>query len=96
MATAWKLAHDEAIECRHWDDEWVVYNKLTGDLHVVNARAILLLRRLEHGPADANDLAAALRRASPAMADGWMIDGSVSDIEAMLEAMHACTLVEPV
>lgn len=57
----WKLIEGQTLEHRSWDDEYVVYNDLSGDTHLFGADAMHLLLRLRAGPADEEGLAAALQ-----------------------------------
>jgi len=57
----WKLTEGQALDHRAWDDEYVVYNDLSGDTHLFGADAMHLLLQLRAGPVDEESLAAALQ-----------------------------------
>lgn len=59
----WRLVPGQLLRARQWGDEFVVYNDLSGDTHLVDAGAMDLLRQLQAGAtlaaaADAADLEA--------------------------------------
>lgn len=61
MLLKWKLIDGQTLGCRGWDDEFVVYNDVTGDTHLLGQDAMQLLLRLREAPADEETLAQALR-----------------------------------
>ena len=56
----WRLTPGQSLAHRGWDDEYVVYNDLSGDTHLFGPDAMQLLLRLRAGPADEETLARAL------------------------------------
>jgi PqqD family protein of HPr-rel-A system len=48
----WQAIAGHALHVRSWDDEFVVYNSLSGDTHLLGAGAGQILMRLQHAPAD--------------------------------------------
>lgn len=46
----WQLVPGQSLRHRGWDDEFVVYNDLSGDTHLLGADAMDLLRLLKAGP----------------------------------------------
>jgi len=56
----WCLRPGQTLQYRHWDDEYVLYNDLSGDTHLLGDAAIELLRVLQTGPASRQALAAVL------------------------------------
>ena len=58
----WHVADPSALESRHWpgNDEHLVFNSASGDLHLLNAAATAILEQLSTGPADADQLAVLL------------------------------------
>jgi len=56
----WKLLEGQTLNCRGWDDEFMVYNDVSGDSHLLGIDAMELLRRLRSGPASEEMLAEAL------------------------------------
>ncbi|MGH8856080.1 MAG: HPr-rel-A system PqqD family peptide chaperone [Telluria sp.] len=57
----WKLIDGQTLTCRGWDDEFVVFNDVSGDTHLLGADAMQLLRHLQAGPCDEAALARALQ-----------------------------------
>ncbi|MBJ7312441.1 HPr-rel-A system PqqD family peptide chaperone [Rugamonas sp. CCM 8940] len=57
----WRMSVGQLAASRHWDDEFVVYNNLSGDTHLLGADAMLVLQRLQQGEADEAALLALLR-----------------------------------
>lgn len=56
----WKLIDGQRLSHRGWDDEYVVYNDISGDTHLFGPDAMQLLLRLQAAPADEAVLAQAL------------------------------------
>jgi PqqD family protein of HPr-rel-A system len=56
----WRLIPGQTLTYRGWDDEYVVYNELSGDTHLFGTDAMELLLQLRAGPADEDALARAL------------------------------------
>jgi len=57
----WRLRPGQALAYRQWDGEYVLYNNLSGDTHLLGEAAIELLLALRNGPAAREALAAALQ-----------------------------------
>jgi PqqD family protein of HPr-rel-A system len=57
----WKLTKGQALAYRSWDDEYVVYNDVSGDTHLLGADAMQLLLHLQKGPFDEFTLGRALQ-----------------------------------
>ena len=53
---SWRLRPDSDLRWRRWDDQYVVFHPASGDTHLLNGVTAGMLRRLEQGPADADDL----------------------------------------
>ena len=56
----WRLISDQALQLRCWDDEFVVYNNLSGDTHLLGSAAAQVLLKLQQAPSDAVSLAESL------------------------------------
>ncbi|SFB75364.1 HPr-rel-A system PqqD family peptide chaperone [Massilia yuzhufengensis] len=80
----WKLIDGQTLACRGWDDEYVVYNDLSGDTHLFGADAMQVLLQLRVAPASEETLAAALQ-AGP---------GDREALGVMLAELSALSLVE--
>ncbi|MEO7494741.1 MAG: HPr-rel-A system PqqD family peptide chaperone [Massilia sp.] len=86
----WRVVPGQALLHRGWDDEYVLYNNLSGDTHLLDASAIELLLLLQRAPAGLASLTAALRGPDdlddePALA---------AAIGATLDALCQLSLVE--
>lgn len=57
----WSLRRGQTLQYRHWDDEYVLYNDLSGDTHLLGDTAIVLLTALRQGPSTRAGLVDALR-----------------------------------
>jgi PqqD family protein of HPr-rel-A system len=72
--TRWRAVPDDALACRDWDGEVVVFNQQTGSTHLLGEFAGEVLRHLvaSEGGATAEALAAGLSDGpSGADAAGW-------------------------
>ena len=58
----WHALGASTLLRRHWpgEDEYVVFNAASGDLHLLNPAAMAVLDRLSQGPASLDELSAAL------------------------------------
>lgn len=83
MAQRWRLAPGQTLPHRGWGGDYVVYNSLSGDTHLLTAEAMALLLALRDAEADAAALAR--RLALPAADDA-------ADLLADLQELD---LVEP-
>ncbi|HEY0065154.1 MAG TPA: HPr-rel-A system PqqD family peptide chaperone [Telluria sp.] len=52
----WRLMPGQALRFRQFDDQFVVYNDLSGDTHLLGDSAAHLLSLLQQGPATAASL----------------------------------------
>lgn len=56
----WRMIPDQSLHYRAWDDEFVLYNSLSGDTHLLGASAIQLLLTLQQTPSDEEALVKSL------------------------------------
>lgn len=86
----WRLTPGQALACREWDGEAVLYNDLSGSTHLLDGAALDLLYALRDEPADSALLAGRL-------ADRFDAGGGdlVSLIDDMLAALAGLDLIEP-
>lgn len=49
-ARRWRLVPGQLLRAHQWDDEFVVYNDLSGDTHLVDAAAMAILLALQAAP----------------------------------------------
>ena len=71
----WHVADPSALESRHWsgNDEHLVFNSASGDLHLLNAAAVAILEQLSTGPATVDELAALLDTADRGSIDAALL-----------------------
>lgn len=86
----WRLTPGQALACREWDGEAVLYNDLSGSTHLLDGAALDLLHALRDQPADAATLAARLADRFDAGDDDL-----VSLIGDMLATLAGLDLIEP-
>ena len=55
---AWRLRPGQALRHRQWDEEYVLYNDLSGDTHLLGGAAVEILLALARGPATVTALTA--------------------------------------
>lgn len=59
----WCIAPGQTLRFRQFDDEFVLYNDLSGDTHLLGDSAMHILSDLQRGPASAAMLTASLAAA---------------------------------
>ena len=83
----WRVIPGQQLRHRSWDgEEFVLYNNLSGDTHLLDAAAIEVLSALRPGAADAARLAAALQLDDD--------PGSAAMLDALLAELRKLSLVE--
>jgi PqqD family protein of HPr-rel-A system len=80
----WRLIPGQTLAYRGWDDEYVVYNDLSGDTHLFGVDAMQLLLHLRAGPADEEALARALE----------VLPDERAGLAVMLTELRAMSLIE--
>lgn len=58
MQDLWRLAPGQQLASWGWDDEFVVYNNLSGDTHLLDGDSMALLAHLQAAPASIDALVA--------------------------------------
>lgn len=56
----WRVVSDSALRFRSWGDEFIVYNSLSGDTHLLGLAAAQILLKLQEAPSDTIILTEAL------------------------------------
>ena len=82
----WQLSTGQAFTFRQYDDEFVVYNDLSGATHLLADSAVHLLRVLQHGAQSSDSLCAALALALDCPRDG-VFDRQTGTVIAQLAAL---------
>ncbi|HEY8100299.1 MAG TPA: HPr-rel-A system PqqD family peptide chaperone [Burkholderiaceae bacterium] len=88
----WRVISNEALHFRSWNDEFVVYNSLSGDTHLLGSATAQILLNLLTAPSDAATLAAALApffEVAPTADLPFQIDQLLSELNTL-------ALVEPI
>ncbi|KQV79051.1 hypothetical protein ASD15_20510 [Massilia sp. Root351] len=81
----WRLMAGQRLRSRSWDgEEFVLYNNLSGDTHLLDAASIEVLNALQRGAAGTAVLADALQLDSTELAQ----------LEELLDELRALNLVE--
>lgn len=84
---------DQTLHLHSWDDEFIVYNNLTGDTHLLGSAAAQVLLKLQEAPSDAITLAQSLDH----LLQVEMMDESLAPhIENLLADLNALALVEQI
>ena len=87
----WQLKPGQAFRFRQYDDEFVLYNDLSGATHLLADSAMHLLSVLQQGPRSGEDLGAALAQALDCPRDA-VVDDQAGAVVAQLAAY---CLIEP-
>jgi len=86
----WRLISDHVLHFRFWDDEFVVYNSLSGDTHLLDSTAAQILLKLQQAPLNSTTLAESLAPLLHAEMD----DEFVVQIEHILADLDTLALIE--
>lgn len=85
----WFLQPKQTLQYRHWDDEYVLYNDLSGNTHLLDEAAIVILDALRQKAATRGVLVSLLQRE---------FDAAAADIEAdideLLSRMQRLVLID--
>lgn len=86
----WRVIPGQELHYREWDDEFVLYNNLSGDTHLLGVSAIHLLHALQSSAGNGGDLTAALC----ASLEMEQSDEVESDVQTLLKDLQSLSLVE--
>lgn len=89
----WSLRPGQTLQHRQWDGEFVLYNDLSGDTHLLGDAAIVLLQALRTGPATRATLVAVLENEFEAGADDETLDFA-AETDSLLDHMKRLFLVD--
>jgi PqqD family protein of HPr-rel-A system len=87
----WRIAPGQQLAARGWNDEFVLYNNLSGDTHLLDGDSMALLAHLQTGPASL----AALVAAFAGDIDPDDAAALPETIATMLDQLAGLYLVEP-
>lgn len=86
----WRVPFNQTLTLHCWDDEFVVFNSMSGDTHLLGLLAGQILLQLQQSPSDARALAASI-------APLWHADLDEElrlQIEPLLADLQALSLIE--
>ena len=83
----WQLSPGQLFRFRQFDDEFVVYNDLSGDTHLLGDSAMHLLSVLQHGPQSSDTLTCALADGLASTRDD-AFDAQARAVIVQLAALH--------
>lgn len=86
----WRLMSGQALHFQFWDDEFVVYNSLSGDTHLLDSTAAQILLKLQQAPSNASALSESL---APFL-NAEMDNEFVIQIEHILADLDSLALIE--
>lgn len=86
----WRLISGSALYFRCWNDEFVVYNRLSGDTHLLGSTAAQILLKLQQSSLSA----AALTESMASLLDTEMNEELVSQIDHILVDLDMLALIE--
>ena len=88
----WRLRPGQHLLHRQWDDEFVVFNNLSGDCHLLDEAGFAVLGILQ--PAGAAGLTLAALAAALAEQFDDVYAQSLHEVEPVLAGLKACELIE--
>ena len=91
MPVTWRIAPGQQLAYRGWDDEFVVYNDLSGDTHLLDGDAFALIDALRASPATVDALVTACAGEVPPD----QLPDVTDTIAALLAKLQHLYLVEP-
>jgi PqqD family protein of HPr-rel-A system len=86
----WDITPGQSLRFRQFDDEFVLYNDLSGDTHLLSDAAMHLLSVLQHGPASRQALCASLATALESASD----PAFEAEADAMLATLAGFFLIQ--
>ena len=86
----WRVISEHALHFCSWGDEFIVYNSLSGDTHLLGLTAAHVLLTLQQTPSDVTKLAESL---AP-MLQTKMDDELVFQIDHLLAELDTLALIE--
>lgn len=88
----WQVIPDQVVNYCSWDDEFVFYNKLSGDTHLLGSTATRILMELRQSPLNVLSLIEAL---APRLQVKMVTDEEFSfQIEYLLNELNTLGLIE--
>lgn len=84
------MISNQALKFRCWDDEFVIYNSLSGDTHLMSWVAAQILLKLLQAPSNTSTLIESLSHELPTETD----DALAFQIESILADLDKLALIE--
>ncbi|WP_182915685.1 HPr-rel-A system PqqD family peptide chaperone [Massilia cavernae] len=84
----WRVIPGQALHHYAWDEQYLVFNNLSGDTHLLDAGAMQLLLAVHAAPATGPALASRL------CAELQLDDAELLEIPPMLDDLRALSLIE--
>jgi PqqD family protein of HPr-rel-A system len=88
----WRIIPGQELHYREWDEEFVLFNNLSGDTHLLGISAIYLLQALQGRAAECSELADSLCASLEIERDADVED----DVRNLLHDLQSQYLVETV
>jgi len=89
--TCWITVSDATLHWKTWGDECVVYNSGSGQTHVLDPIAVLLIRRINEGAVDSEELFCHISK----LLDVPLSADVRTTLEATLWYLDELSLIEP-
>jgi PqqD family protein of HPr-rel-A system len=86
----WRVISSSALHFRSWDDDFIVYNGLSGDTHLLGSTAAQILLKLQQAPSTAIALSESIVPLMQAEMDNEL----VFHIENILADLDTLALIE--
>ena len=83
----WRVRSDQALHFRSWGGEFIVYNSLSGDTHLLDSVAAQILLRLQQVPSDFISLVESLTSLLQTEMMGEPIEPQLVNLLADLKAL---------
>lgn len=90
MPEVWCIAPGQQLAAWGWDDEFVLYNNLSGDTHLLDGDAYAVLECLQHAPATIDALIAVFCEGM----DPDDLDALPGTLGATLTSLRKLSLIE--
>lgn len=94
MSQLWQIAPGQQLASWGWNDEFVLYNNLSGDTHLLDADSIELLTQLQRAPASIDVLVAQLTD-GVAPDDAAALPDTLANLLAQLEKLYLVESLAP-
>lgn len=85
----WRVIPGQALHHYVWDEQYVVFNTLSGDTHLLGAGSMQLLAALADVPSGTAALSARLQ------AELQLDEQEIGEIPLMLDELYKLALIEP-